>query len=127
MKEFKQILTETKSYDDRYNEHRGEMDAIEKAGGNLRSKFPKPGGKVRFGFEVTVVEKYPATWRTELYFTHDNYTRINNEVVATVGYVNYEATPNSTMRKVTTEKKFRKIGPALRWINSETRKLKKLS
>jgi hypothetical protein len=126
MKSFKDIIKEAKTYDERYDEHRKELEAITKAGGNRKSSSTKPNGKVRYGYEVTVVEKYPATWRTELYFTHDNYTRINDEVVVKVGYVNYEATPSSTMKTVTNEKKFTKIGPALRWINSETKKLKKL-
>lgn len=121
MKSFRTFIQE--NYEEAWENHRKEIKAIEGAGGSRKYSSQK-NGKVRKGYEVTYVEKYPRTWRTELYFTHDNYTRINNEVVATMGYVDYEGTPRSTGRKVTSEKKFQKIGPALKWIASETKKIK---
>jgi len=126
MERFKKHITESQdAYNKAYDNYRADLDMIQNAGGSRTAHGPRGEGTVRSLYEVTVIEKYPYTYRTTIAFTHNLYTRINSEIEVSVGYVKYEGTRASTLRVITDSKKVKTIKAGLAWIKRETSALKK--
>lgn len=120
MYSFKNYMSEeSKAYEAAWDKHRSEIDALHKSGHEkVSSDHNKTTGISKFGFESGPKEDGDKTHRGRIYFHHNNYTRKNENVRSSFGYVKHEATPHSTSRIETHTAEHKSVHAAIKHLKA---------
>lgn len=125
--EFRKLINIVEGYEEAYFNHKREMKLLDSNRFDLTGRGAgndKPG-EVGYWFSKDRYDKTSSTGRYyhgHIMFTHNNRTRINDDVSAKITYEDYAYTPNARGDRTVAEERFENIEAAIDWVNTQLTK-----
>jgi hypothetical protein len=125
--ELRKLINIVEGYDEAYDNYMREMSLLRSSGFDQRGRGAgndKPG-EVGYWFSKDARDTSTSVGRYyygHIMFKHNNYTRINDQVRAKIGYEDYAFTPNARGQRTVAEEQFENIDAAIEWVNAQLAK-----